>query len=167
MSYRFKVGISASVSRKVSNTATRLAVQRAPKRTGLGAKGLYPIVKRGYVGVGIRPWASYMYFQEVGIKPFTMWSLEGKVIPMNIGGKTVFRTAVNVGKPGRINKRDPETGRIMKTNVGVKWRHPGLEPKNFIKDSLRDSIRIHRSLIKRDLMRQVKKEIERLMNVGD
>lgn len=39
------------------------------------------------------------------------------------------------GAPGRIARRYPETGHIARTtppHVGVRWRHPGLLPREFV-----------------------------------
>jgi len=50
------------------------------------------------------------------------------------------------GAPGRINKRQPAApdtlfnvgkgGQIAPTNVGVRWRHPGLMSKDFVRQGL-------------------------------
>lgn len=49
------------------------------------------------------------------------------------------------GAPGRINKRqapkpfttkDKQGGRIASGNGGVKWRHPGLAPRQFLNNAL-------------------------------
>lgn len=55
------------------------------------------------------------------------------------------------GAPGRINRRrgagevDEQGGRIggqiARRNVGVRWRHPGLDPKNFIYKAMIDAAR--------------------------
>lgn len=66
--------------------------------------------------------------------------------------KTVIRDGVSVdvprsypGAPGRINRREPIGstrggmgigGRIARGNVGVRWRHPGLHRRSFIRRSL-------------------------------
>lgn len=49
------------------------------------------------------------------------------------------------GAPGRIDKREPEGkvvrgakvgGRIARHNVGVRWRHPGLRRKGYLRQAL-------------------------------
>jgi hypothetical protein len=41
------------------------------------------------------------------------------------------------GAPGRIAVRD-YLGRTNQTNVGVRWRHPGLGAKDFVRNSISD-----------------------------
>ena len=144
-----KIALSESLCIKLANDAVKLAVVKATSmlRTAKGAQGFFPIAQDGEFGIGIKPWAYYMKFQNEGIKPFTMWALQGKTIPMRLpDGRVMFRKATNVGKPGRINVRG-SGGQIGKGNVGVKWRHPGLKPNNFIEDSMNEAIRVHQDEI--------------------
>lgn len=48
------------------------------------------------------------------------------------------------GAPGRIARRrtDPP-GQIAKANVGVRWRHPGISPRGFMRHSLEDVATAH------------------------
>jgi hypothetical protein len=57
------------------------------------------------------------------------------------------------GAPGRINRRElaaPNTapgrigGRIARGNVGVRWRHPGLDPRGFLYQSIRHAAIVHK-----------------------
>lgn len=151
-------GLSGSRARTMANLAVREARRVMPKLTGASASRLFPLYGSGFFGVG---WAdSYVWFQEQGIRPFTMNSLKGKTIPMwvddadgterqknpkaktrmTVSGKTqvlIFRRATNPGAPGRISRRSAGSqgkvaGAIAKGNVGVKWRHPGLAPRRFL-----------------------------------
>lgn len=50
------------------------------------------------------------------------------------------------GAPGRINRRDDQ-GRINRGNVGVRWRHPGNQKRDYIGDALdyvAHSVHLHR-----------------------
>jgi hypothetical protein len=146
-----------------------------------------------YISEGMASHNSYVWFQEQGIRPFTMFALAGKVIPMwvddptgterqknpkaqvrtTLSGKTqvlIFRraampgetrrvrrkiangtyqeytvTASYPGAPGRIGRREtgqPDTtpgrrgGAIAKGNIGVRWRHPGLSPRQFLNHAM-------------------------------
>jgi hypothetical protein len=123
-----------------------------PKCSGNAANRLQPLYGKSYFGVYFAD--NYTWFQENGIRPFTMRSLQGKVIPMwindpggleraknpkarirtTVDGRTqvlIFRKATNPGAPGRISVRGGG-GRIGQGNVGVKWRHPGIQPKFFL-----------------------------------
>lgn len=151
-------GLSGSRARTMANLAVREARRVMPKLTGASASRLFPLYGSGFFGVG---WAdSYVWFQEQGIRPFTMNSLKGKTIPMwvddadgterqknpkaktrmTVSGKTqvlIFRRATSPGAPGRISRRSAGSqgkvaGAIAKGNVGVKWRHPGLAPRRFL-----------------------------------
>jgi hypothetical protein len=130
----------------LANDAVKLAVVKATSmlRTAKGAQGFYPIATGdGEFGIGIHPWAYYMKYQNDGFPPFTMWALQGKTVPIRLpDGRVLFRVASNVGAPGKINKRD-EKGRIAKGNTGVKWRHPGLKPKNFLDDAIDEALAVH------------------------
>lgn len=171
-------------ARQLALAATRMAKQAAPKLTGKLADSLQPYWEPGHFGVS---WSvDYGYYQEKGIKPFTMHNLAGKTIPMWVSDedhklrddnpdietrmnhgrlqvlifrraaqpgtrKIVYRNGRRVevprsypGAPGRIAPRysDPIVppgkfaGQIAKGNVGVRWRHPGLDEKLFVADSI-------------------------------
>lgn len=105
-----------------------------PKMSGASAARLQPLYGKGYYGIH---WAdSYVFFQDHGIRPFTMRNLAGKTIPMwiddptgqerarnprarvrtTVSGKTqvlIFRRAANLGQ--RITKygRDRQGNRVV------------------------------------------------------
>jgi hypothetical protein len=170
-------------ARQLANEAVKIAFREAPKMSGTGAKGIRPTWGPGYYGVS---WINnYMWFQERGIKAYTMNSLAGKTIPMwiddvhgeeskkNPKAKTrvtksgkkqvlIFRKVGRRGDkkrvkrngrwsevpnqnypggPGRIALRQAKSpftspgklgGQIAPGNVGVRWRHPGLQPRHFL-----------------------------------
>jgi len=184
-------GVDETLARALAINATRQARMFAPKLTVQSSSNFVPIWGEGWFG--IRWEHQYIWFQEAGIKPFTMRSLAGKVIPMwvddtdgseaskqkqpktrttasgrqqtlifrraarigqrkdvwrNVGGRMV---KVNVpasypGAPGRIAVNRSRglirqgdvspgvgnPGQIAKGNVGVRWRHPGLNPSRFL-----------------------------------
>jgi len=135
----------------MAERAVRYAKMEIPKFWS-ARKRIKPVYGEGWYGI---TWSdSYLWFQDQGIRAFTMNSLKGKTIPMWVSDDDgslrannpkietrirddgsqqvlIFRKATRPGAPGRISKRD-ENGRIAKGNVGVKWRHPGLESKNFL-----------------------------------
>jgi len=145
-------------AKAASKIAVEIAKREAPKLSGAGAKSIQPLFDVGEFGV---KWSEpYMWIQDQGARPFTMKSLQGKVIPMWISDPTgiealknpkaktrttasgvsqvlIFRKATNPGAPGRIALRAAVSengriaGQIAKGNVGVKWRFPGLAPRHF------------------------------------
>lgn len=198
-------GMTAQAARSAANLAVSLARRRMPKLSGASASRLKPIYGIGYFGITWQD--SYVWFQENGIKPFTMTSLQGKTIPMwiddptgkerqknpkaktrvtlsgkvqvlifrrvaKVGDMTTKRTKVKgskppqyretvtpkhwPGAPGRIAKRQAfirysqgpngeqkadigTTGKIAPGNIGVWWRHPGLQPKFFLNAGLTEA----------------------------
>lgn len=86
-------GLSGKRARVVSNDAVRIARRNAPKMSGDGARRLQPIYGEGWFGIFFPD--SYMWFQDHGIRPFTMNSLEGKTIPMWIPDPTGAERAKN------------------------------------------------------------------------
>lgn len=184
-------GLSEPDAQFLAHEALTLARMAAPKVTGAGAAGMAAVWGPGFFGV--RWEDDYIWFQEAGIRPFTMRSLAGKTIPMWIDDPTgeerrknptarvrttasgkvqvqIFRKAAPIGSrktvqrnapggqtisvevprsypgaPGRIavtEARRPWTtpgrvgGAIARRNVGVRWRHPGLMRRSFIRQGL-------------------------------
>lgn len=184
-------GLDPRDARRLANQALALARRSAPKMSGEGAKRMSAAYGHNYFGLKFQD--PYMWFQENGIKSFTMKSLQGKTIPMWVddptgqertknpkaktrttaSGKTqvlIFRKAAMQGQrkkvsrkgpggiermvdvpasfpgaPGRIGRREaakPYTtagrvaGAIAKNNSGVRWRHPGLQPRFFMNNAL-------------------------------
>jgi hypothetical protein len=124
-------GLSPNKARAAALAAVREARRKMPKMSGASAARLQPLYGKGYFGIW---WAdSYVWFQDHGIRPFTMRNLAGKTIPMWIDDPTgqeraknpkakvrttmsgkiqvlIFRRAANIGQ--RITKygRDKRTG---------------------------------------------------------
>ena len=120
-------GMRPGQARRIALVAVREARRRMPKLSGRGARGLQPIYGKGYYGIFFGE--SYIWYQEQGIRPFTMRGLQGKTIPMWIDDPTgterlrnpnakvrrtgsgkvqvlIFRKATRPGAPGRIGVRE-------------------------------------------------------------
>lgn len=119
-------GLRGPRARLLANYAVLEARRVMPKLSGASSSRLFPLYGSGYFGVG---WQDpYVWFQEQGIRAFTMWNLKGKTIPMwvddptgtereknpkaqtrvTVSGKVqvlIFRKATNPGAPGRISRR--------------------------------------------------------------
>lgn len=73
-------GLHANDARRMANQAVAIARKTMPKASGSSAKRLSPAYGAGYFGIKFQD--SYVWFQENGIKAFTMHALAGKTIPM-------------------------------------------------------------------------------------
>src|SRR5580692_3110399 len=79
-------GLSGPRARNLANAAVREARRVMPKLSGNSARRLFPLYGSGFFGVGWQD--SYVWFQEQGIRPFTMFALAGKTIPMWVDDPT-------------------------------------------------------------------------------
>jgi hypothetical protein len=129
-------------ARRVAEDAVRLARRRMPKLTGKGAKRMQPLYGKGFYGIFFGD--SYIWFQENGIRPFTMNKLAGKVIPMWIddptgkersknpkakvrttaSGKTqvlIFRRAAQKGQRKTVKRKNKVTGKMETSSVPMSY----------------------------------------------
>lgn len=125
----------------MAQDAARRARQLAPKLTGQMASRIVPVYGTGWFGVAWQD--NYAWFQEQGIRPFTMTRLAGKVIPMwlddpygtiaqqnpkaqtrtTVSGRTqvlIFRTAAPAGSYKTIKKRVAK-GQYEEIQVPRSW----------------------------------------------
>lgn len=121
-----------------ANDAVFIARTLAPKLTGMSSRNFIPLFGLGYFGIG---WTEdYVWYQAMGIRAFTMYSLAGKTIPMWIddpsgqmqrdnpkaetrhtaSGKTqvlIFRKVAKYGQRKMINRNG--------SRVSVPMSYPG------------------------------------------
>ena len=123
--------LNGNRARNLANAAVREARRIMPKLTGRAAQRLVPVYGYGFFGIH---WAdAYVYFQEKGIRPFTMTHLAGKTIPMWVDDPTgtekqrnpmaQTRTTIS-GKPQvLIFRRAAQIGatRTIRTKVAGQW----------------------------------------------
>lgn len=82
----FVPGLKPMRARTMANAAVAEARRKMPKMSGYSANRLQPLYGKEYFGIR---WAdSYVFFQDHGIRPFTMNSLAGKIIPMWVDDPT-------------------------------------------------------------------------------
>lgn len=93
-------GLDPQVARRMAMDAARMAKRSAPKMSGSGAKSIYPLYGKGYIGLTAKK--SYMWYQEQGIRPFTMKNLAGKIIPMWIDDPYGIERAKNPKAKTRV-----------------------------------------------------------------
>jgi len=168
-------------ARQAAYLAATIVRRSMPKLSGAAARSIQPYYDAGYFGLRWSEDVEYLWYQNIGIGPYTMRSLSGHTIPMwiddpsgeerkkNPKAKTremsgrmqvlIFRRAalpgahktikrrvggvmVDVSVPqsfpgaaGRIRLRE-NNGKIARTNIGVRWYFPGLNPKHFLEAAL-------------------------------
>ena len=140
-----RVPIPTKIALKISNEAVTNA------RATMGGYGwseksmqaLQPLAEDGKVG--IRTSQKYLMHQERGIKPFLMTWVNGRTLPMGckMGDGPHFRRGGHVGEPGYVNI--PHVGQVWRNE---RWKHPGLQPRNFMRDGLNHAIEANRPVIK-------------------
>lgn len=149
-------GMRPGQARRIALDAVRMARRTMPKLTGRGAKRLQPLYGRGYYGIFFGE--SYIWFQENGIRPFTMNNLQGKTIPMWVddptgterlrnpkaktrttaSGKTqvlIFRKAAMKGQRKTIKRRNRSTGQVE--TVSVPMSYPGAPGRIGVREFAR------------------------------
>lgn len=88
-------------ARQCANAAVREAKRKMPKLSGRAASRLLPLWGRGFFG--IRWLDPYVFFQDHGIRSFTMRNLEGKTVPMWIDDPTGKERAGNPKAKTRVS----------------------------------------------------------------
>lgn len=98
---------------------------------------------------GIKTTQKYLLHQDRGTKPFIMWWVEGRVLPLGCkqGDGPHFRTGKDPGQPGWVNI--PHVGRVWRDQ---KWRHPGIQPKGFMENALTRAAQEAKPDIKRQVL---------------
>lgn len=134
-----QVPIPLELATEISELAARRAREGIRRRdwSVRAQESIFPAPEEGKVGIGTT--LKYLKFQDKGTKPYLMTSLEGKVVP--IRGR--FIRVNGVGLPGmgyqdRKNKtRYPHTGPIWREQ---RWRHPGLDAQNFMRNAIQQAL---------------------------
>ena len=94
--------LTTQAAHQLAWKAVEYARRDAPKLSGLMARRLRPVWGAGYFG--IRWLSSYAWFQEMGIKPFTMTALAGRTIPMWVDDPTGKERQKNPDAKTRVTK---------------------------------------------------------------
>lgn len=100
-------GEPSDVMRHLSEQATLMAKNYMPKLTGSAASRMQPLWGEGYFGIYFPD--SYVWYQDHGIRSFTMKNLEGKTIPMWIDDPSGAERAKNP----KAKVRTTATGRVQ------------------------------------------------------
>lgn len=100
-------GMDTATAKFCARTALVLARKNAPKMSGESAKRMGTVYGEGFFGLTFQD--PYVWFQENGIKSFTMNSLQGKVIPMWIDDQTGIERTKNP----KLKTRTTASGKVQ------------------------------------------------------
>ena len=144
-----KVPAPANICLRISTRAAQICAEKF-KGAGWSEKSIQAITPLAQEGrAGIRTTQKYIMHQEKGIRPFLMTWVQDRTLPMACkqGDGPHFRRGSHVGEPGFVDI--PHVGRVWREQ---RWRHPGLQPKNFMRDSLHQAIQEFRPEIRKQMM---------------
>ena len=75
----------------------------------------------------------------------------GKLVPMDVPasfpgapGRIAVNRSQGILRAGDVSKSAPNVGAIASGNVGVRWRHPGLNPGRFLARGVASACRHHK-----------------------
>lgn len=139
-----RLPLPQALTLKISQDAVRNA-RNQMKGFGWSDKSLQALqAKPGEGLAGIRTSQKYIMYQERGIKPFLMWWVNGRTVGLGCkqGDGPHFRRGGHVGEPGYVDI--PHVGKVWRDQ---RWKHPGLAPKNFMRDGLTQAIEENRPMI--------------------
>ena len=137
------------ICEQVNQRAVQLA-RESIRSLGWSEKSIESISAMPAEGqVGLKTTAKYLMHQNRGTKPFLMWWVVGRKVPIGCkqGDGPHIRTGGHVGEPGYVNI--PHVGQVWRNQ---RWRHPGLAPKHFMEDALTKAINEARPQLQQMLM---------------
>lgn len=149
-------GLKGPAAHRIASEAVRITRQLMPKLTGASASRVFPLYGAGFFGVGFQD--NYLWFQENGIRSFTMTKLAGKTIPMwvadpagtikekNPKAKTrvtmsgipqvlIFRRAAQMGQTKVVSRK--AKGASEFSSVTVPMSYPGAPGRIGMRESAR------------------------------
>jgi hypothetical protein len=148
-----RVGVPIALSEMIARKAVQNARQDLVKRNWKSASAIHPYSQEGKIG--ITSTVQYLLRQNEGFKPFVMWWVKNRTVPMGcpVGDGPHFRfgNPASVGKPGYVDI--PHKGKVWRTK---RWQHPGLKPKRFMETAIIKAIKDSRSEIQKSVMGSLK-----------
>jgi hypothetical protein len=140
--------------RRIAATAISNARSAMASRGWRSSNSLSPMSAEGLVG--IRTSTKYLMFQERGIKPFIMFWVKGRTVPLGCkqGDGPHIRKGVEPGTPGYVDI--PHRGRVWREQ---RWRHPGIQPQSFMRNAIEQAIKTEQTAIRQDVMNALRGEL--------
>jgi hypothetical protein len=100
-------GLPRDSAKDLADLALAYVRLRSPKLSGESSRKMEAIHGEGWIG--IRWHDDYIWYQENGIRPFTMFALAGKTIPMWIDDPTGYERKKNP----KARTRTTESGKVQ------------------------------------------------------
>lgn len=149
------VPVPADLTQKIADLATQHARQDLRGRGWKSSGALQPYGDTG--GVGISSTVNHLLIQNSGFKPFIMWWVKNRTVPLACaqgdGPHVRFGNPKSVGTPGWVDI--PHKGKVFRQQ---RWKHPGLQPKRFMESSITRAIKESNPDIRRTVMAMLKGE---------
>lgn len=161
-----RVPLPRAICEYIADNALSECRAYAFQRGWKSANKLYPYWDKGEAGV--KTSEHYLIFQEKGIRPFLMSSLEGKVVPIKDNTGQVHYTPVSrVGEPGYVTiPGDPDKPKSplfesRAARPGIlyreqRWKHPGIEGTHFMRRAVENAVADSKPVTKKFLVRLLK-----------
>lgn len=151
-----RIPAPADLTGIIAQRAQQNARQDLVKRNWKSASALLPYSDDGQVG--ITSTVNYLLRQNNGIKPFVMWWVKNRVVPLGCpqgdGPHVRFGNPDSVGTAGYVDI--PHKGKVWRQQ---RWRHPGLQPKRFMETAITKAIKDSRAEIKKSVMASLRGEL--------
>lgn len=151
-----RVAAPAAICDTIARKATQAAREDLRGRGWKSSGALQPFSADGKVGISST--LNYLLAQNNGFKPFVMWWVKNRTVPLSCklgdGPHVRFGNPKSVGQPGWVDI--PHKGKVYRQQ---RWRHPGLKPKRFMEKAISNAIKDSRQDIRKTVMDGLKGEL--------
>jgi len=148
-----RVPLPVAVSEMIARKAVANARNDLFRRGWKSASAMHPYSRPGRIGINST--VKYLLIQNEGFKPFVMWWVKNRTVPLGCaqgdGPHFRFGNPASVGTAGYVDI--PHKGKVWRQQ---RWRHPGLKPKRFMEGAISQAIRDSKREIRDTVMSSLK-----------
>jgi hypothetical protein len=148
-----RVPLPVAVSEKIARKAVTNARADLFRRGWKSASAMHPYSRPGRIGINST--VNHLLIQNSGFKPFVMWWVKNRTLPLGCaqgdGPHFRFGNPKSVGEPGYVDI--PHKGKVWRQK---RWQHPGLKPKRFMEGAISQAIRESKREIQETVMSSLK-----------
>jgi hypothetical protein len=149
-----RVPLPVAVSEMIARKAVANARNDLFRRGWKSASAMHPYSRPGRIGINST--VKYLLIQNEGFKPFVMWWVKNRTVPLGCaqgdGPHFRFGNPDSVGTPGYVQLPHQTTP----TWRPKRWQHPGLKPKRFMEGAISQAIRDSKREIRDTVMSSLK-----------